>query len=1142
MSKSKDYELAIKIAGEVEKSFYESTKLTKKELQDIAKQAATTATATSESSVSMTEKFKKGLKDAEPAFSGLEKAAKASFKVIAAAAAATGGAIVAVGAKAISVGSEFESQMANVQAITGATGNDFDSLKAKAEELGASTSFTATEVGQAMEYMGMAGWETGQILSGVAGVMQLAAASGEDLATVSDIVTDDMTAFGISLKDIPTEEAEAKVNHFTDVLAAAATSANTNVSMMGETFKYAGPLAGAMGYSVDDLAVATGLMANSSIKASDAGTSLRNIFTRLAKPTKESQDAIDKLGLSLTKEDGTMRSWMEIMEQMREGFQGMTETEKTFYAAELAGQKGMSGLLAIVNASEDDFVSLSNAIENCAGAAERMQDIKLDTLTGDIDIFKSAMDGMYLEIYNQINNPLRETVQIGTELTNGVAEKLANSRAIEKFFGDAQKKLPTAIRQFREAGDAIHDSSQPFLQVGGWLLDNPGVIVGTITAVGTALGVYKIANGAMEIAAALGALGPVGWTIMGIGAAAGVITGIGTAVKKSAAEAKKANLDKHFGNISLSLEDLQKTASFIVKNKSLDKIRESIAAMGELDGISDEISSAAEELNKTNWKVSIGMELTDEEKSDYKNQVQSFVSSTQEYLTQRQYAVTMSVSTLLGDDLESSNVVTELNDFYAGKQKELADLGTQLNEAVTEAFQDGLLDIDEVQEIASLQEQIAHIKSALAGSDFEAGLDLIGTKYAGQALDADSFQNLQAEIQNQMNEAMEAYDEAYKTSMSEYRLMLSEGEWSQEEFDVRSEELNAGYLQQKADIQAKAVQFQVDTIRQAYGEELDDLIAQLGDETGAQLTDMLNHVAYEGGPNVHLDWLAEDIIDSVEIDRSTKDALADLYEQLQPAMEQMQGLAQQYRDAGKTVPESLKEGLSDMGAIGALAGDGEAMWEVIGKTAEAEEYQNVLKTIDEAGGYMPEQLANSLAENQYKIDAAVEQSLRDTQMAYQSLYGQNWIDVPINFRVKNKVSLNAPYSNDYYEGNVDVGHAKGGIFDTPHIAWFAEAGPEAAIPLDGSRNAIDLWEKTGELLGMDGITGGPQPISEEIENAAYCGNQEQSIQFVYNPTMQFYGEAPSKEDLMDVQETGQEKFNRMMEQWVKDNGRLLFHG
>ena len=225
---------------------------------------------------------------------------------------------------------EFHSTMSTVEALSGATEEEMAALTAQAKELGATTAFTATQAGEAMSYMGMAGWNAEQMLAGMPGVLSLAAASGEDLGRVSDIVTDSMTAFGLTAAD---------TSRYADILAATATNANTNVSMMGETFKVVAPLAGSLGYDVEDVAIATGILANSGVKASEAGTSLRGILTRLAKPTKESSDAMDALGISLTDDSGRMYTFMEIMEQMRDSFSGLTEEETISCATDEAGTK-----------------------------------------------------------------------------------------------------------------------------------------------------------------------------------------------------------------------------------------------------------------------------------------------------------------------------------------------------------------------------------------------------------------------------------------------------------------------------------------------------------------------------------------------------------------------------------------------------------------------------------------------------------------------------------------------------------------------------------------------------------------------------------------------------------------------------------
>lgn len=382
------------------------------------------------------------------------------------------GAMAAIGSKAVSVvgnglkslttgtisaGTNFESAMSSVASISGATGNDLKELTSKAKQMGATTQFSATEAANAMEYMAMAGWKTKDMVSGIGGIMNLAAASGSDLARTSDIVTDALTAFGKSASDSGT---------FADVMAAASSNANTNVEMMGETFKYVGAAAGAMGYSIQDIALATGLMANSGIKGSEAGTALRSVITRMAKPTKESSAAMKKLGLSMTDSKGRMKSFGTIMKDMRKGMKGMTEDQKASYAAMLGGQEAMSGVLAIANASEKDFNKLSKAIDNSKNAAQNMAKVKLDNLKGDVTILKSSMEGLGITIFDRVGGNLRGLVGTATDAVGKINEKLSNGKGIENFIYKMQllqrKATPywnilkiDAIEAGKALGDAI---------------------------------------------------------------------------------------------------------------------------------------------------------------------------------------------------------------------------------------------------------------------------------------------------------------------------------------------------------------------------------------------------------------------------------------------------------------------------------------------------------------------------------------------------------------------------------------------------------------------------------------------------------------------------------------------------------------
>lgn len=296
--------------------------------------------------------------------------------------------VIAAGTAIVATSAKFEAGLSKVKAISGASSEEMVRLKEKAMEMGAKTKFSASEAADAFSYMAMAGWKTDDMLNGINGVMNLAAASGEDLALVSDIVTDALTAFGLSASD---------TDRFVDVLAATSNNANTNVSMLGESFKYCAPVAGAMGYSVEDVSLALGIMANSGIKASNAGTALRTLMTNLAKPTDNMKSVMNELGISLTDSSGNMKSFGEVMRDIRKGFNSLTAEQKAQYAATLAGKTGMSGLLAIVNASDEDFDKLTQSINNCDGTAQNMADTMNDNLSGQIVILKSTIESIALQ-------------------------------------------------------------------------------------------------------------------------------------------------------------------------------------------------------------------------------------------------------------------------------------------------------------------------------------------------------------------------------------------------------------------------------------------------------------------------------------------------------------------------------------------------------------------------------------------------------------------------------------------------------------------------------------------------------------------------------------------------------------------------
>lgn len=377
----------------------------------------------------------------------------------------------------------FQAQMSTVQAISGASAESMKDLTAKAKEMGATTQFSATEAGQAMQYMAMAGWENQQMIDGIGGVMNLAGASGESLARVSDIVTDALSAFGLKAGD---------AGHFADVLAAATSKSNTSVGLMGETFKYVAPIAGAVKYSIEDTSLAIGLMANAGIKGSEAGTALRSTITRLVQPPKAAAQALYTLGIQASRSDGSIKPLRQTLLELRGKFRNLTDAQKTQYAASIAGQEAMSGFLAIMNESDENFNKLANSVDKAKGKAEEMNKIKNDNLAGDVKSLQSAWESLQL------------TIMEGGTGTGG-----GGPAAGLRGFVTALKEDVDLLKKSLEDGLDISDVGKLSLNVVSQLYEKFKALdgVGSLLAGGAlAAGLYKIVSLSKKAAGSLAGL------------------------------------------------------------------------------------------------------------------------------------------------------------------------------------------------------------------------------------------------------------------------------------------------------------------------------------------------------------------------------------------------------------------------------------------------------------------------------------------------------------------------------------------------------------------------------------------------------------------------------------------------------------
>lgn len=426
----------------------------------------------------------------------------------------------------IEVGKTFDSSMSQVAAVSGATADELEQLRDKAKEMGSTTKFTASEAADAFNYMSMAGWKTEDMLSGIDGVLNLAAASGADLATTSDIVTDALTAMGYSAGD---------AGRLADVMAAASSNANTNVEMMGQTFQYAAPIVGALGYSMEDTAVAIGLMANAGIKAEQAGTSLRSVLTRLSAPPKECAEEMEKLGISMTDSEGKMKSLDQIMVELRKAFSNLSETEQTAAAKHIAGANAMSGLLAIVNAAPEDYNKLTDAVANAGFSIDdinkSLEDsgIEWEKYSDKVWLANGGIEGLADEIIYNVDKigtsteDLRKYLETEYDMNADDATKAieAVTAAMESSQGAAERMAETMLDNL--GGDmtllssklegvqlAIYEKFEPALRKGvevldklldvvQFVVDHSSEFIAALTGMATAIGAYIAYTTALKV-------------------------------------------------------------------------------------------------------------------------------------------------------------------------------------------------------------------------------------------------------------------------------------------------------------------------------------------------------------------------------------------------------------------------------------------------------------------------------------------------------------------------------------------------------------------------------------------------------------------------------------------------------------------
>lgn len=1101
--------------------------------------------------------FGNSVQNVNSGFDSMTNMAKSAAKMIAGAFAA-----VKVGqfvTDAVEVYSEFEQSMANTAATANATRAEYEQLEAAAREMGKATTKTAAEASDALGYMMLAGWNVNDAISGLEPVLRLSEATQMDLATCSDLVTDSMSALGLSVDDL---------TGYLDICTMANNKANTSAEALMEAFIGCGGTARTAGANLNDTATALGILANNGKKGAEAGTALNSMLVRMTSKDV-AINAMKELGVAVFDDAGEFRGLQVVLSETQKALSNLTAEEQASYMSKIAGTNyytEMSYLLDAVSEKADGTAtawdSLSASLDDSDGALMNMANTVTDTLQGAFARLDSAADDAKISLADAFSDDLKGMI-------NGLAEFIPT--LTQKFIDFSTKAGPKISKAFKTIQKGAGDAWKVISNIGGWILDNFDAVQVAIVGIGSAIAAYKVINGIIGMVNAFKSMSLVltnPWLLVLVGVAAAIV-GIATAIKTAEKQAAKSNLAEHFGDIALSMEEISEAADYLIRTEGLTKVEESLAAFGELDGIADSMQDSINAINKMNWKVSIGMELSADEQDSYKAEIENYIAQAQAYVEQERYALDIGFSAMSDLDPDESNAVDKIRQFYENKQGELSELGVKLSDAVTEAFADGFLDIDEANKIAELQAQMANIEKALATSDFDAQLKVMELQYSGAELDAESFQALQEELAAQTEAAAASFEESLQKNLAAAKVTFDGGGMNLEEYNTAVNAFYEEYLSAVSELEGKSLDFQINTIMQQYSDDVDAFRENMN-EVMAEFSDDAYSWDWTERPGIMMDAMVQSLYDN-DISKDTKQAIAMLLESMQPSVEQMEALKKQYEDLGMEIPKSIQETLANADLLGAMTaydklwgtgGDVESVWKVAqGYIVNEADYEEIEQTLRGYGWELPEAVAEELETAQTETLAPA----IDGMYAYSNDYLNEQFSQGFDVSTDVNVTLN-PIITNAVAAAINIataaanaakstgaaagigGHAEGGIFDRPHVAWFAEDGPEAAIPLDGSSNAISLWERVGKLLGVfDGGTAAGQ--GEELYNGvtnyqttndnSASDESTDSRQFVFSPQIEIKGNA-SREDVEEALNISMEQFRELMEQYIAEKARVSF--
>lgn len=861
---------------------------------------------------------------------------------------------------AIDIGKDYTAMMSEVQALSGATGSDLALLQNTAREYGATTVFSATEAAEALKYMSLAGWDAQQSSSALGGVLNLAAASGMELGQASDMVTDYLSAFGMEAQDSA---------YFADMLAYAQANSNTSAAQLGEAYRNSAANLNAAGQDVETVTSTLEAMANQGYKGSEAGTALTAVMRDITNNMEDGAIKIGETSVAVSDAQGNFRDLTDILLDVEKATNGMGEADRAAALGATFTADSTKGLNLMLNEGVENIARYEEALRGSTGAAEDMADTMNDNLNGDMANMNSAFEEMELQTFEAMEEPMREGVQY---LTNTIIPILT-------------EWVPTAFESFASGANKLGNALKPLFET---ILKNPQAITGTLTSLGTGFLAMKTVSTGMNIAKAVtdagsltGALGKFAGSLFsnpwaaGAAAAVAAVTAVGVALHEYSEMNIDSNLQAHFGTVELDDSQIKDFASRVINAEWLVNIN---AALGHFDNAEELVQQAEDALKQNDtleWRARVGISLTEDEQSTYMSNIETFTTNIEQALSEQTLAAEMTVKEFGIKMADGSSLGSQIEKWAEQDLGDMQYLSAGLTNLVQNALQDGIIDVDEQAAIDELQTKINNIMQGWQEAEAQAEMDVLTQKYgrlSGKDLTDDTFTKVVEEVGKQRETATAALEESEKklyTTLNALNRPDANGVQRISDSELANYKEQAGYAARnnEASMLGNSVQFETNTLSDAYGEKLQENYSAIQTNTDRFLKNANTYLQNQDYTSL-TDSLALGFNASMqsaslyeEIMGSDQAAMQDIYKAMKPDVDSMTGLIDEYREMGQAIPQDVMQAFNDAMMVGAAAGDADAAWQVFANQMVADPANAALvQAIQEGTVNVPDELRTAI--------------------------------------------------------------------------------------------------------------------------------------------------------------------------------------